>query len=271
MTFDSNRAWKQATAAIAANREVLMALAGVFFLLPGLAISLLLPQPEPAAGADADAVLNQMRAHYMASMPFLIPVALLQAGGTLAMLTLFTDRSRPTVGDAIRRGFISIVPYVLAQLVIGLGVGVAGSVLLTAAALTGVGAVVSVVMALLVAALIYIVVRTSLVAPVVAVEGIRRPMQALRRSWRLTQGHVGRLALFYLLLAVAFLFIISVVMTVLGIVLVLVVGPETGRFAAAVVSSALGAIAMIHFVGVLAAIHRQLAGPTDDAPALTLD
>lgn len=271
MTFDSNRAWKQATAAIAANREVLMALAGVFFLLPGLAVSLLLPQPEPAAGADADAIINQMRAYYMASMPFLIPVAVLQAGGTLTMLTLFADRSRPTVGQAIRQGFVSVVPYVLAQLVIGLGLGLAGSVLLTAAALTGAGALVSVVMAVLVAALAYIVVRTSLAAPVIAVEGVRNPMQALRRSWRLTHGQAGRLGLFYLLLAVAFFFLISVVMAVLGIVLVLVAGPETGRFAAAVVSSALGAIAMIYFVGVLAAVHRQLGGANEEPAGATFD
>ena len=42
MKFDSNRAWREASAAASANREVLVAVAGVFFLLPGLASVLFL-------------------------------------------------------------------------------------------------------------------------------------------------------------------------------------------------------------------------------------
>ena len=37
MKFDMNAAWREATGMIAANREVLMIVAGVFFLLPSLA------------------------------------------------------------------------------------------------------------------------------------------------------------------------------------------------------------------------------------------
>ena len=42
MKFDSNRAWREASASASANREVLLAVAGVFFLLPGLASVLFL-------------------------------------------------------------------------------------------------------------------------------------------------------------------------------------------------------------------------------------
>ena len=37
--------------AVSANRDVLLALAGVFFVLPSFAFALLYPQPEPPAGA----------------------------------------------------------------------------------------------------------------------------------------------------------------------------------------------------------------------------
>ena len=53
MRFDSNQAWKDAASAVSANRDVLLALAGVFFVLPSFAFTLLYPQPEPPAGACA--------------------------------------------------------------------------------------------------------------------------------------------------------------------------------------------------------------------------
>ena len=56
MTFDSNRAWKEASGAISANRDVVLALAGVFFLLPGLVSALLLPAPAPVDGMDRQAM-----------------------------------------------------------------------------------------------------------------------------------------------------------------------------------------------------------------------
>ncbi|GAM05589.1 hypothetical protein [Novosphingobium sp. MBES04] len=42
MQFDSNLAWNEAVARVRANRDVLMALAGVFFLLPALLSSVFL-------------------------------------------------------------------------------------------------------------------------------------------------------------------------------------------------------------------------------------
>lgn len=270
MTFDSNQAWKQATAAIAANREVLYALAGVFFLVPALALALFAPQPEPAPGATPDAMMAQMQEYYVQTLPWLIPALLLQAGGTLAMLTLFTDRSRPTVGEAIRLGFGGVASYVAAQLLVGLAVGLVGGVLIAVGALAGpAGAVMAIVG---IAALVFwLFVRTSLSAPVVAVEGVRNPVVALRRSWMLTRGNGGRIALFYLLVGIAFLLVMIVVMAVVGIVLALVAGGETARVLVAVVSSALGSVVTLYFAGILAAVHRQMAGPSTEALGSTFD
>ena len=44
--FDSSAAWQSATRMVAANREVLAAIAGVFFLLPMLAASVFRPRVE---------------------------------------------------------------------------------------------------------------------------------------------------------------------------------------------------------------------------------
>ena len=143
MTFDSNLAWKQASASIGANREVLLALAGVFFVLPSLAFALFFQQPQPVAGQSQAKMMAMMQNYYLTALPFIIPMALVQAAGTLAMLALFTDRSRPTVGEAIRQGAAGVLPYIAAQLLLGLGIGLAGGTMLALTAVTGVQALVA--------------------------------------------------------------------------------------------------------------------------------
>lgn len=271
MTFDSNRAWKEASASVTANREVLLALAGFFFVLPSIAFSLFFPQPEPVAGATPEQTLALMREFYLRAAPYFIPIALIQMGGTLAMLTLFTDLSRPTVGEAIRQGFLAVIPYFLAQLLLGIGLGLGAVLLFSIAALTGVAAIAVIVGIALLIGAVYIGVKTSLVAPVVSVEHERNPLTALRRSWALTKGNSARLALFYLLVIVVFVLVVSIAMGIVGVVLALLIGGDTARLIAAVVSAVLGGMFTLYFVAILASAHRQLAGPSTAAVSATFE
>lgn len=265
MKFDSNLAWKQATASIKANREVLLALAGVFFLLPSLAFALFVPPPQQVAGQSEAQMMAALQAYYVSALPYLIPMALVQAAGTLAMLTLFTDKSRPTVGQAIKQGLVGILPYIAAQLLVGMAIGLLGGVALALGALTGVPALAGLLIAAVVLGAIYAAIKISLVAPIVAVERERNPVVALQRSWRLTKGNSVRIALFFALLLVAFMVVMSVISIVVGLALAALAGPEAGTIGDAVVSSALGAVMTLYFVAVLAAIHRQLSGPSPEA------
>ena len=271
MKFDSNLAWKEASAAILANREVVFALAGVFFLLPRLAMALLFPAPEPSAGLDTDATVAMITGYYQSILPWMVPMVLFQAAGTLALLTLLTDRTRPTVGEAIGRGVRGIVPYVLAQLILGLAIGLIGGTVLAIGAATGLAVLTAIGVAFVFVLLIYAGIKTSLVAPVIAVEGERNPVAALKRSWALTSGNSMRLAVFYLLVLVVFLVVISVVTAVIGIVASLVGGAHGGEVTGAVVSSALNAVMALYFVAIVAAAHRQLAGPSADSVRETFE
>ena len=262
MKFDSNQAWKQAAGQVSANRDVLIALSGVFFLLPGLAIEMFLPQPQPQANMTAQQIMDLTRGYYFSALPYIVPTLLLQAAGTLAMLTLFTDRDRPTVGESIRRGVIGLFPYIAAQLLLGIGMGLVAAAIFSAAALTGLLAVIVVLGTAVVVAAIYVAVRTSLVAPVVAVEGVRNPVAAMIRSWRLTKGNSVRIALFYLLIVLAFAVVISIAMLLVGIVVALVASGPTALFIASLFRSILAAVMTVYFVAILAAVHRQLAGPS---------
>lgn len=265
MKFDSNLAWKRASASVTANREVLLALAGVFFLLPSLAFSLLFPQPAPTPGMDSQAMMRLTSDYYVGALPFLIPMLALQGWGTLAMLTLFTDRSRPTVGQALWRGLASVFTYVTALLLVALGTALVGALALGLASVTGSPIVAVAALAVVAVVSIHIAIRTSLMAPVVAVDGERNPIAAIRRSWRLTQGNAARIGLFYVLVLVAFAVALILVMMVLGIVLALLADQGLARVIATFASSTIGSLMTLYFVAIGAAVHSQLSGPSPEA------
>lgn len=269
MKFDSNSAWQQATAAIRSNREVLFALAGVFYLLPILAFALLFPQPEPPAGADQQAMMAFAMKYYSETMPVALPLGLVQAAGTLSLLTLLTGRTRPTVGEAIRLGFRALLPYLASQILFGFAAAVIGLTVLTVLGLTGSAALTSAGLAAVIVAGVYAWVRVSLAAPAVAVEQVRNPVQALRRSWALTRGNGGRVLVFYALILLVFAIVLSLVLALLGIVFALVMPARPAAILSAVVSATMESGMGLTFIAALAATHAQLAGePADRLGAL---
>lgn len=258
--LDSSIAWKTATRLVATNRDVLMAIAGVFFLLPALAFSIFVPEPQMAPGTPPGEMMEIMAEAWTSSLPLLIIVTLLQMAGTVTMLIVMTDPARPTVAQAIARGFKALGPYVLAQIIVGGGLAMAFLVLVSAAALTGVQAIGVVVIVAAFLAMAWCSLRMALVAPVLAIEAERNPVQALRRSWALTQGNSGRLLTFFALAFLVFLVIYGLAMMLVGVVLVLTTGGEVQRVLTAAVSSAITAAALVYFIAMLAAVYRQMAG-----------
>ncbi|HZV11500.1 MAG TPA: hypothetical protein VFF94_17175 [Novosphingobium sp.] len=258
MKLDSSLAWRQASAAIYANRDVLLALAGVFFLLPRLAFALLAPEPvAPATGAAPEEMLRQMQAYYLKVLPMLLPTVLLETVGTLAMLALFADRRRPTVREAIGQGVRALLPYLAAQIGVAMAVAVAASVAL---ALGGQQqAAGGLLLGVVLGGFAYVAVRLVLLAPVVAVDGVANPLAAIRRSWALTAGNAGRLAVLLALVLVALVVVMLAATSVLGAAAALALGPDGARVVSAVVESVLAAAFVVYLTGLLAAVHRQLS------------
>jgi hypothetical protein len=198
-------------------------------------------------------------------------MAVLQLIGTLAMLTILTDKARPTVGEAIRIGAISTPSYFAAQFLFAIGIGLVGGLLLAIVAATGVAALVAVAVGMVFVLVIYAGVKTSLVAPLIAVEGILNPVAALKRSWALTKGNSVRLAMFFALVMIAFLVVMLIVVGLAGALVAVLAGAETGEIVGTVLSSAIGAVMTVYFVAIVAAAHRQLAGPSREAVSKPFD
>lgn len=267
MKFDSNQAWKDAAQFVSANRDVLLALAGVFLVLPAFALTLFMPPPEPPQGADLDATMAVLGQYYAKAWPALVAMALLSMLGTLTMLTLFTDRTRPTVGEAIPLGVRGMGPVIAAQLMSGFVAAALTMLVLGVIKATGSPGLGLMLGLVLFGALIYGMVRISLVSPVVMVEGQRNPITALKRSWDLTGGNVLHLLAFFVLLLVGFMVVYFLLSIGIGLIVAMV---TSGGVTAAInnlVAAALQAVMTVYLIAVSAACHRQLAGPSAAAVA----
>lgn len=259
--FDSNRAWQDASSTVSANRDMVVALAGVFLVLPAFAISVLNPPPEPPAGADYTALLEMLGAYFKASWPGYLLVALINTIGTMAVLTLFGHASRPTVGEAITKGLATTPVAIIVQIVQGFLLtgaillpstllGLAGSPGLAALGiLTGIGLA------------IYFAVRLCLANAAIAIDGLRNPIAALQRSFALTRGNVGRLLLFFVLLVLAFAISIQLIQLLIGLLAQLLAGAEAAALIAALTGAVLSAAMTVYLLAATAASHRQLIGP----------
>ena len=279
MRFDSNSAWREATASVSANRDVLAAIAGVFFLLPGLASVIFLSdfQAELMANlsnpASIERVMDGMTGTVLA---FSLATFVLQSVGYLALLALLTDKSRPTVGEALKLA-IRALPTVLGAALLFFGGYMAGVLVLGVAGaglakVSGLAAIAVVAVFALIVGVVYAMIRFSLILPVVVIEQTFNPLAALQRSWRLTKDNSLRLFAFYMLLLIVYFVIIMVVtMITMALAVALLGQGKLAMLVGGVVSGIVGAAASVLLTAILAAIHRQLAGPSPDALGKTFD
>lgn len=271
MRFDSSKAWSEASQTVSANRDMLLALAGVFLVLPAFALGVFWPQPEPPAGASPEQLLEMLGAFYGNAWPAFLGAGLFSIVGTLAMLALFTDARRPTVGEAIMLGLSGTLPVIAAQILMGMGI--AAMIMLPVALAGAMGMPVLAVVAVLagLGVTIWLTVRLSLLSPAVMVDGIRNPITALQRSWQLTQGKAGSLLVFYVLVVIAFLVVMLVASMLIGLVLGLALPANGAVIGNALIAAVLQAVFNVYMVGIVAACHRQLAGPSANAAAQTFE
>jgi membrane-anchored glycerophosphoryl diester phosphodiesterase (GDPDase) len=268
MKFSMSDAWRDATAMMSANREVLLVIAGIFFLLPSLATVFAMPGIQEAMLNDPAVASDALMDIYASWWWLLVIVMLAQLIGYLAMLALLRDTARPTVGEALRTGLGGMLTAIGMYLVLGvaaLAVALVLGLLTTVSAGLGLVAILAGVIAG-----IYVMVKLSLAMAAIAIEKITSPIGAIRRSWQLTKGNSLRLFLFYLLLVIVYLVISTVLAAVLGLLFALF-GTSTAMVLNGLVSSILSCVLTVVFVAVIAAVHRQLAGPSAQAVSATFD
>lgn len=269
MKLDIGEVWNEATRLVGANKEVLAALAGVFFLLPSFAFSLLLPAPQPQPGDSPERIYALVTDFYGDAAPWMLAMVLFQALGQLAAFALIARSGRITVGEALREGLNAMLPYIGTQLLFGFAMALVAAVIVAIGAGSGsVGAAILLGFVAVIA-LIYVSLRLLMILPVIAIDRVRNPVQVFKRSWALTQGNAGPIFLFMLLVFAAFIVGALVVGMVAGLIAGLLGGARALELTGAATSSLLGAAFTVFIVAAVSAIHRRLSSGTPDEHANT--
>lgn len=277
MTFNMSEAWRDATAMMARNREVLLVVAGLFFFLPSLVLSFAMGDAQTATMRDPEAAESAMVAAYSQWAWLMVLLGVVSMVGSLALLALLRDHDRPTVGEAIKTGLVALLPAIGSYLLLAIGlmliafltIGILGPLLGVSTASPTLGQLTTLA-AITFAIVLYPAVKFSLATPVIAVDKVHNPIKALGRSWRLTKGASLQLFLFYVLLFLVY-FVLALVAAMVSAALGLIVGPGAGLIVSALISGALSAVSSVVFVAVVAAAHRQLAGPSAGAVSQTFE
>ncbi|MFC4254455.1 hypothetical protein GRI97_03395 [Altererythrobacter xixiisoli] len=262
MKLDMNLAWRDATAMIGANREVLLIVAGIFFFLPGLAMTFVMP--DFAGALENQQQMQQMVMDFYSGFWWLFLLSFVaQIIGYLTLLTLLRTDSKPTVGEALRAGLGGLLPAIGAYLILTFGLGLIAAVVVGIGAATGNGVAVGICFAAVFVLMVYAMIKCSLTGATIAIEQIRNPVSALRRSWQLTKGNSSRLFLFFVLIVLVY-FVASILVGVVFSVVFLALGPSVGVITSGIASGIVSAIATLVFVAAIAAAHRQLSGGTQN-------
>ncbi|MBV7259125.1 glycerophosphoryl diester phosphodiesterase membrane domain-containing protein [Erythrobacter crassostreae] len=276
MTFDMNAAWSRAMVLARENFSLLTVIAGIFLLLPTVAIYLILPDMATLADptANPDMTPEQMVEMFAPVLGWLFPIMLIQFVGYNAMVGLMGS-SRPTVGQALGIG-VKAMPSIIAAFVIFMVVYMLASIIVVIpvsilTAVTGAAAIGALAPIMILAVAIFLATRLSLTMPVVLIEATLNPFKAMKRSWDLTGPQQWRVMGFWAILVVAYIVILLLVSGLLGLIAAMAGG---GLASGLILGLSNGAMAVVVGIGQCAlavSIYNQLAGPNDAEAAATFD
>src|SRR3546814_2644920 len=126
--------------------------------------------------AKMQATIDAIGALYAENWWAFLLVAVAQIIGTLALLVLLGDSTRPTVGEALQRGASGFLSYLGAQWLFAFGLGLLIGISAALALATGSNAAFVLVIFLAIVAAFYCAVNISLVGPAIAIDRLLNPV-----------------------------------------------------------------------------------------------
>jgi hypothetical protein len=259
ITLDGIAAWHGARRMVFANRDMLAAIAGVFFLLPLLVASAVLPTPQVTKGMDEQQLTQAVAQFYTSASPVLLALSLPMLVGYLTVLIVLLDRSRPTVGAAIALAVRTLPSYLAAQLITNLVLMVLFTVLGTALALL-LPAQIAALLALL--AMVYPLTRIVLTGPEMVAQRLRNPLRAIGASLSRTRGQFLGILMFLGPATMLFLVVYSLIAFFVSMALFNVTEGEAQRMIGDAISGLIVALGCTYFTAMVASTYNQL-GPID--------
>lgn len=221
------------------ERDLVIRVAGVFYLLPILALGMLASGIALPEQATQEQVREAVSAFYRANLVWLLAGSIVLEFGTLALLNLFLQRGL-TLRETLQGSALRLLPFVL--------LGFAN------------GAAMQLGFALFVVPGLYVFGRTWMMGAAYAAEPERGLLGAVERGFRLSSGNGWRLALLgfgVVLIAGAATFALLIVSQML---VALAGGAQWAQALFLLPVAAAGSAAYAAFTLVRIAAYRRLAG-----------
>jgi hypothetical protein len=236
--FSPSAGWDEVVRIIRRELQLLLAIAGVFFLLPALVLGYFAPMPQETES------LEQFLAAIQPNLPLMIAGGLVSMVGQLALWSLLLAPERTTVGEAIKAGILFLPYYFLISICVNVMLGI-GFLLLI---LPGV----------------YLWARLAALGPAAIGEQLRSPVAAIKRSFEVTQNNAFPIVAFMLIVLLVFLVIALVIPNVIGAILALsgmdMAPGGTGMVLMVTISALIQAAGTTVFAVMEFVIYRQLTG-----------
>lgn len=223
------------------DRDVIAAVAGVFFFLPNLALALFMRVDSVAARAgaqDDQALMAAMQSYLVDNAPLLAFQMIAELIGVAVLLALLLDPARLTVGEALRNVMRRLPILVAATLLIN--IAIAGGMLL------------------FIVPGLYVIGRAALILPVLVGEPERRFGDAIGHALDLTRGKVMQLLSLWALIFIGAYFAQMILQGVARAASSGGSNPVTAVIVA-VLTSAVSMATAIAYTLVRATIYRRLA------------
>lgn len=232
--------WRETLDLLQYHREMLIAVAGVFLLLPTLTTGLFVRSPDMKGAESFADLVAAMGAYVEGGWMLLLPASLFSMLGSLAILAVMMRPERPTVAAALAMAARLLPGYFLAAFLSSLAIFMGLSLLI----LPG----------------LFVALKFVLIMPVAVAEGVRNPLVLLERSWRLTGGQVLALLVYLGVVLVTGLVAMSVLGGLVGIAIALLLPQGAAHVATVAVDSLLTTFLSVVMLLSYAAIYRRLAG-----------
>ncbi|WP_426263131.1 hypothetical protein [Sphingomonas sp. PWP1-2] len=173
MKLDAAAVLRDAWAMAKRDRDLLIAVGGVFLLVPRVAQVMFVDPTPPLPASSSDPVALQAWLDAVAVWSrhndlLVLALTLASLFGTLTLLLLYTDRDRPDVAGALRKALPLLPRYILLALVVTFPVNIASLLLIPGLYLKG---------------------RLMPIGPAFVAERPLGVIAAWRRSFALTRGH----------------------------------------------------------------------------------
>lgn len=245
-------AWNETIAIVKRDAGLLFTLAVALMALPTIMLQVLAPQPLQGQSFEPGAW-----------MLLVVPVMLLNLLGGLTITMLTLDREN-IVGQALAAAARRIPSLLGALLLLALGAGLLAVPIALLGLLLGGGRSSTLLTGLLlVIVMIFFWARLILMTPVAAAEPVG-PIGIVKRSWKLTAGHVLPLIGVLVGMTLVFLVVTMAISSVVGIVVILLLGqPQPGNLPAVVlllIGGLLNTVFIAFFTTMMARIYVQLSG-----------